>query len=819
VTGSRAWADGPAAWLTVQAVLFGAWAAVLGVVANAMFLEAFGAGWLPVTYIAIGVAGVAVSAAVRRGAERFDLLRLAVGILGGAAMLTAVAWTVASNGDGAWVSGPLLVAFPVLIQLGFVFIGGQAGRVLNIAGIKASFPRIMTGFPIGAAIGGLVAVPLVDRLGRVENLLLVAAIVQIGFAAAVWATSRRFSREMASTAPSPPTASTDSVDAADDPTLRGLLRRPIVVLVLSYQVLSALGSQVADFLVFDRASALFATAEGLGRFVAGYTALMNGVAIVFLFLVAGPLMRRYGLRLGIGANPIVDLLMAVAILVALVAAGPASVGLLGVVAAARIADIALTDGLTRTSINALYQVLPARQRLVTQATVEGMGVPMAIGASGVLILVLDAVPGALALRVVVLGIVCAAWAWVGARLYREYGPALGVALRGRRLLDVAAPIDASLEDVVLLGTLAMGPNTRVSRLARDLVSLVPSPIPAADVAPMGPRALPARDVRALARLLEDPAPETRAAALDSVRAGDAFAVRPAVRALLDGGTAPPAAAALARLGDAAVPALRDALAAARSGGDGDGHDAAASGLVVAARLVRAVRTASPERDAVLASNVDHPNRALGLLVMERLGGARPALAGVATAFDRARGEDLDHATRILAAHVVLSDEPELDPDGVVRRALQDELELVGRRIAARLEGRFGRDEMRAVLARLQRDAASSALAAEALEVTLGREAAAQVVAVLTPGLPTAERQRPLAPRSVVASARDGRQWLLDIAADEAGLWRSAWLRACAIRAARLTGALRSGRSPGAELGRAEDVDGTVAEELALAGLG
>ena len=58
--------------------------------------------------------------------------------------------------------------FPVLIQLGFVFVGAQAGRILDIAGIKATFPRIVAGFPVGAVVGGLLAAPLVDLLGSTE---------------------------------------------------------------------------------------------------------------------------------------------------------------------------------------------------------------------------------------------------------------------------------------------------------------------------------------------------------------------------------------------------------------------------------------------------------------------------------------------------------------------------------------------------------------------------------------------------------------------------------------------------------------------------
>lgn len=735
MTGRSPRGGGPVAWLTAQAILFGASAALLGVVANAMFLGAFGSGWLPATYIVIGLAGIAVSAGIRRGAARFDLARLAVAVLGGAAGLFFLAWLVAVRGDGSWVSAPLLVLFPILIQLGFVFVGGQAGRVLDIAGIKASFPRIMAGFPVGATIGGLAAVPLVDVFGHVEDLLFATAIVEAAFAGLVWATGRRFAPQLA---PRPETGSSGADEPPQDRaqlSLRHLLGRPFVALVLGYQVLSALGSQIADFLVFDRASALYPGAEDLGRFVAAYTAVMNGVAIAFLFLVAGPLLRRYGLRLGIGANPIADLALAVGILAALVVAGPASFVLLGMVSAARIADIALTDGLTRTSINALYQVLPARQRLVAQATVEGMGVPIAIGASGVLILVLEAFPAALAARIVVLALVCTAWAWVAGRLYREYGPALGAALQTRRLLEIDAPLDASLEDVVTLGTLAAGTDARGTRLARELVALIPSGTSTAGV------------------MLGSRTPPAPAMALEG----------------------------------AGVASLRDALQAARDGtaarSDPLGDGAPPPELLVA-RLLRASPARSPQLAAVLRANLDHPDRAIGLVVMERLAGSRPDPDVDPEVLERGREADLESARYVLGAIVALSNEPALDDDGAVARALSDELALLARRLVARMHVRFGRDELGPALSRLARDPGTAALAAESLEVTLGRLAAADIVALLAPGLEPAERLHAVSARAAPAVARTAREWLLDIAEDGRSVWRSPWLRACAIRAVR-----------------------------------
>ena len=413
-------------WLIAQSFVFGLVAALLGIVANAIFLDAYGAGWLPVTYIAIGVAGVVVSGAVARSARSAAMIRIALAVLGGATVILLVSWLIAATVDAPWVSIPLLVLFPILIQLGFVFIGGQAGRLLDIAGIKASFPRIMAGFPIGAIVGGLLGGALVGVTGRVEDLLLATAIAQGAFAGLVWATGRRFVAQLApvqagaeSLGPPPPAA-----EGGARPSLGALLARRFVALILGYQVLSALGSQLADFLVYDRAAAQYPDPADLAGFLSGYTSVMNVVSIAFLAVLAGPLLRRFGLRLGITANPLVLTVFAVAMIATLVVDGAASLSLLMVVSAARIADIALTDGTTRTSINATYQVLAERDRLAVQAVVEGIGVPVAIGISGVLILVLNALPSALAATIVVTAVTCLVWSGAAVLLVQAYGPAL-----------------------------------------------------------------------------------------------------------------------------------------------------------------------------------------------------------------------------------------------------------------------------------------------------------------------------------------------------------------------------------------------------------
>ena len=270
--------------------------------------------------------------------------------------------------------------FPIALQIGFVFIGGQAGRLLDVRQMKELFPRVVSGFAVGFLVGGAVEIPLLALLGSTENLFLATTAAQLSFLGLLLLTERRFPEVRAAPAAGAP--------AVARPPLRKLFSG-LVALLLTYQLLSAMGSQVVDFLLFDRAAARY-TGGDLTRFLSTYTAVLNLVDIVFLAVLAGPLMRRFGLRLGLTLNPAA--VAGVLGVMALVAAGSgaASFGVFALAGVLRIADLTTTDGTTRTSINAAYQVVRADERLAVQAVVEGVGVPVAIGATGVLLLVLDA---------------------------------------------------------------------------------------------------------------------------------------------------------------------------------------------------------------------------------------------------------------------------------------------------------------------------------------------------------------------------------------------------------------------------------------------
>src|SRR5213078_2840789 len=247
------------------------------------------------------------------------------------------AWAVLTLWSGVFVSAPLLVLFPILLQVGFVFVGGQAGRLLDVQQIRIHFPRIVSGFAVGFIAGGLVAVPLLRLPGGTNGLFLIAAIAQVAFVMLLTVTAGRFAERLGHVERAP--------HGLPRPPLHRLLSSRFVLLLMAYQVLSR------------------------------FTIALNAVSLAFLALLAAPLLRRFGLRIGIVANPAVVLMFAVAMLVSAPTAGPESLVLFALVASARIADVALTDGVTRASLNTSFQVLPLEDRLAVQSVVEGAGLP------------------------------------------------------------------------------------------------------------------------------------------------------------------------------------------------------------------------------------------------------------------------------------------------------------------------------------------------------------------------------------------------------------------------------------------------------------
>ena len=113
--------------------------------------------------------------------------------------------------------------------------------------------------------------------------------------------------------------------------------------------------------------------------------------------------------------------------------GAAAYSLFVLAAVTRLSDIVLTDGTTRTSVNASFQVVPIGDRLAVQAVVEGIGVPVAIGATGVVLLVMNLLGLGIGAVIVFAAVLSVIWTVSGAAMYRSYTRALADEMRRRSL--------------------------------------------------------------------------------------------------------------------------------------------------------------------------------------------------------------------------------------------------------------------------------------------------------------------------------------------------------------------------------------------------
>lgn len=714
------------ALLSAQTLAFGVAAALLVIPGTSLFLDAYGSEWLPVSYIAVAVVGTTASWVVARAVRRFRLVGVATVALGAQMVLFGASWVVLEAG-GRWISAVLLVAFPLAVQMGFVFVGAQAGRLLNIRELKELFPRIVSGFVIGFFIGGLLGPPILSLREEPQDLLLGATAAQAVFIGFLILTDRRFPALRAAQAAATTTATaTDRLRVRQPVPLRKLLANRLVIVIFAYQVLSAMGSQLVDYLMFDRAANRYPDAADLTRWVSWFTAVVNLLDIIVLAVFAGYLLKRFGLRFGLSANPAAVAVSFFVMLIVGVSPGTATLAFLTLTAATRITDIVLTDGATRTSINATYQVLPMDERLAVQTTIEGVGVPAAIGLTGVVLLVLQALPGGTMVVVVVATVVTLVWTMVGWLANREYTEGLRRAVVERTLVD--APIDLGDEaEAEALGRLLRSDDGRQVTIGLDLLAGLTSP---------------ATDTE-LRRLLDDDEPQVRLGALAGLTTDGHLSTI----------TAPDAATVI------------DAL-------DGDGDLSSP----VTLRAVRACRSLPPEVAIEhLARHIGHPDRAVGAVVLVALSAAHasetPAVTEVLRDTMHADGA---HAARIIAARRALP----LDRSAPLARALDDELDLLRTRAVAMLTIRHGEVARRAARAFTHSgaDGRRQALALEALEVIAAKESG-PALSIVRPDLDDPARLRALGGVDEVRSAPSVTN---DLIADPELVWRSEWVAACAL---------------------------------------
>ena len=248
-------------------------------------------------------------------------------------------------GDFPIVSFILLLLFPTVVQLNLITMGTIVGRLLDVRQIKRLFGTILAGgfsgfifLSFGLPVFSPRYFSLVDQL-LIAILFLIFAILFLVYII------RQFSQELA-TKPSQPSV------AKQVKTKKGrLFKNPFAIRLLSYQTLSAFGSQLVIYLFLLQAEAQFDNATDLGNFFAVFGGGRNVLNVLFLFFIAGPFMSRYGMRNGLRTNPFVVLVLIGIMLLTTLLAPNVSLILFILACTTYVFDIILSAGVTNTAIN------------------------------------------------------------------------------------------------------------------------------------------------------------------------------------------------------------------------------------------------------------------------------------------------------------------------------------------------------------------------------------------------------------------------------------------------------------------------------------
>jgi HEAT repeat protein len=548
--------------------------------ASALFLARFASGALPWVYLAAAVVNTLTGLAYSRLQARVSFRALMVGtitfLLAG---LVALRAGLALVDSGALVFG-LLVFYRVLSALTDLEYWAVATRLYDVRQAKRLFGLVGSGEVVARIVGSF-SVPFLVRPLGVPNLIVLSALGLLGCLALLLALLPRAARQSASAAQRPSPKRPAS--------LSGHLKQPYLALMLSMVAAGVLGKYFVDYAFLAELKGHADDAKRLASFFGVFSGATQVASLLTRLFVSGPLLSRFGIRLGLLVLPGIHLACTLAVVGSgLMGAGPAMFWL---VILNQGAYKTLKHPIDNPSLKVLYQPLRREDRLAAQIAVETLVTPLMVGVAGVVLLLSDAAARYDPVRFAwVMLPVFVVWLALARRAGRGYASALVTALKGR----LPDPETLALDDQRTMGAIREvlkegSPGDVV--FALDLLDR-------------------ARDDRAdglILDLVDHPSPEVRRAAARRLEKRRPAGARDALQhlALRDGDGAV-RAAALAALGAFADPESGATLAAGLADDDATVRRGALVGVLhrhgathpgAARELGRASTAKEPERRA------------------------------------------------------------------------------------------------------------------------------------------------------------------------------------------------------------------------------
>lgn len=415
--------------LSIQSFFLGYAFALFYTCANTLFLVDFGAENLPYVYIIGAVVIPPVSWLFSQLQKKYPLSRVVWGTVLFFSVFFLFLWFAAMAAFDLtlpWLPFVLMIVNYLGILISTIVRGAQAGKIFDARSLKSYYPIIIGGQVLAIIFAGITIGPLIGLLGHSHDLILVSSISLMAAFLTILLTLRDYNiNSVKNDLPKPKIRKKGS-----------LLRNPYVAGIFMYQFFSAMGTRLVDYLYLEQTALRFHNAAEMTQFFGVFMALVTLLTLLFVLFFAGKVLVKFGMPMGLGGNPGGVLLAVIAAAVFSSFPGSDSGTYFFIIISAVALDFILTTGLTDTTIQSAYQPIKADKRVDVQSMVEGAGIPLAMGCSGLLILAVRRIPALSGKGMVFLTAgFCIIWLISGLLLNKKYRKQLIQSIRFRSLDD------------------------------------------------------------------------------------------------------------------------------------------------------------------------------------------------------------------------------------------------------------------------------------------------------------------------------------------------------------------------------------------------
>lgn len=429
--------------LFIQASLFGLAAGYLSIGTSTLFIDTYGTARIAYAYIGTGILILTsfyfIGAMERRMASDRVSNRVLT-VLCGLLIVFFAGWTF---GLPAAVI-PLMILEPFLLQFAALTTGKQLGSLFTVKEIRKVFPRVMSGISIGFGVAGASTSLLSGTALGASVLIPISAIL----IAAIVHRSSILTRAFPETSVRPTPKRITS--GPPPPTPRALLGVDLVKLLLFFQVLTTVSVLFVRYVFLGVLEVRYPQPSDFADFLGSFSVVLNVALLSFSFFVAGRITGRGGVRVGLqfaSATVLLGLTLSFTVSFWEVL----STLLFWLVVATQMSMIVTQGSINGSTLNTTYQALSNRTRPFAQTFVEGSGVPLAFGATGILLLLIQLIPFINTTALLFIGmLVVGGWLSVARKVFEAYRNSLQEHVATRTFqTDVAVTLDATTRSVLL----------------------------------------------------------------------------------------------------------------------------------------------------------------------------------------------------------------------------------------------------------------------------------------------------------------------------------------------------------------------------------